>query len=156
MPALQTFCLQATIAIIFNFLFQIFTFVVVLIYDEERRAKGRADVFCCITTSQAQHQPRNFWRNLFGGGYNKLLQKNSCQWSVIAISTLLLGLAVVGSMYVPVGLNEQVSMEVDSDLFDYFTYEKKYIEIGPPAYIVLNNFDFQNKTHLDTIITLNN
>ena len=47
-------------------------------------------------------------------------------------------------------------MEVDSDLFDYFTYENKYIEIGPPAYIVLNNFDFQNKTHLDTIITLNN
>ena len=33
-------------------------------------------------------------------------------------------------------------MEIDSDLFNYFTYEKKYIEIGPPAYIVLNNFDF--------------
>ena len=75
---------------------------------------------------------------------------------MIAFSVLLLALAVFGSIYVPVGLNAQVSMEVDSDLFDYFTYENKYIEIGPPAYIVLNNFDFQNKTHLDTIITLNN
>ena len=37
MPALQSFCLQAAFAIIFNFLFQIFTFVVALIYDEERR-----------------------------------------------------------------------------------------------------------------------
>jgi Niemann-Pick C1 protein len=35
-------------------------------------------------------------------------------------------------------------MEVGSDLFNYFTYEKKYIEIGPPAYIVLNNFDYKN------------
>lgn len=122
MPALQTFCLQATIAIIFNFLFQIFTFVVVLIYDEERRSKGRADVFCCLTTNQNQSEPRNFWKKVFGGPYNRVLQKNGCQWSVIAFSTLLLGLALVGSIYVPVGLNEQVSMEVDSDLFDYFTY----------------------------------
>jgi predicted RND superfamily exporter protein len=149
MPALQTFCLQATIAIIFNFLFQIFTFVVVLIYDEERRTSGRADVFCCITTDQRQSQPRNFWKNAFGGGYNKVLQKGPCQWIVIAFSVLLLALAVFGSIYVPVGLNAQVSMEVDSDLFDYFTYENRYIEIGPPAYIVLNNFDFQNKTHLE-------
>lgn len=32
-PALQTFCIQAAIAIIFNFFFQIFTFVVFLIID---------------------------------------------------------------------------------------------------------------------------
>ena len=49
---------------------------------------------------------------MFGGPYNKLLQKNACQWSVIAFSTLLLALAITGSFYVPVGLNEQVSMEV--------------------------------------------
>lgn len=52
MPALQAFCVQAAIAIGFNFLFQIFTFVVALIYDEERRSKGRVDVLCCIPTNQ--------------------------------------------------------------------------------------------------------
>jgi len=112
MPALQTFCLQAAIAVLFNFLFQIFTFVVALIYDEERRESGRADVLCCINTGQAPTEPRNFWRNKFGGSYNRLLQKGGCQWSVIAISVMLLGLAAAGSIFVPVGLNEQVSMEV--------------------------------------------
>ena len=62
----------------------------------------------------------------------------------------------MGLFFVPVGLNEQVSMEVDSDLFNYFTYMKKYIEIGPPAYIVLNNFNYQNSTHNEIIANLSN
>lgn len=52
MPALQSFCIQAAIAIVFNFVFQIFTFVVALVYDEERREKGKADVICCVSTSE--------------------------------------------------------------------------------------------------------
>jgi Niemann-Pick C1 protein len=64
---------------------------------------------------------------------------------VLGVSVALLGLAVAGAMLVPVGLNEQVSMEVNSDLYNYFTYEKKYIEVGPPVYLVFNNFDYQNE-----------
>jgi Niemann-Pick C1 protein len=105
MPALQTFCLQAAIAILLNFFYQIFTFVVVLIYDEERRNNGKVDVFCCVSTGQTESNPKNIFRKLFGGKYNNLLQKNSCQWSVIAFATILLGLAFVGSAFVPVGLN---------------------------------------------------
>lgn len=33
MPALQNFCIQAAFAIIFNYIFQLTTFVVVLIMD---------------------------------------------------------------------------------------------------------------------------
>jgi hypothetical protein len=28
------------------------------------------------------------------------------------------------------------------DLDNYFTYENKYIEIGPPAYLVLTGLDY--------------
>lgn len=55
---------------------------------------------------------------------------------------------ILGCMNIPVGLNEQVSMETESDLFNYFTFMKKYIEIGPPAYLILQNFDYQNPDHL--------
>ena len=48
MPALQAFCIQAAVAIIFNYVFQITTFVVAFIYDEERKANNRMDVLCCI------------------------------------------------------------------------------------------------------------
>lgn len=47
-------------------------------------------------------------------------------------------------------------MEIGSDLFDYFTYEKKYIEVGPPVYLVFNNFDYQNPNHTKLIKILNN
>ena len=75
MPALQSFCLQAAIAIVFNFLFQIFTFVVMLIYDEERRKAGRYDVICCVKTDEEAPEPANFWRRKFGGAYFSLLLK---------------------------------------------------------------------------------
>jgi Niemann-Pick C1 protein len=50
MPALQNFCVQAAFAIIFNYIFQLTTFVVVLIMDEERKKSGRLDVLFCIKT----------------------------------------------------------------------------------------------------------
>jgi len=52
MPALQNFCLQAAFAIIFNYLFQLTTFVVVLIMDEERKKNQRFDVLFCIKTDE--------------------------------------------------------------------------------------------------------
>ena len=155
-PALQSFCVQAAIAIIFNFFFQIFTFVVFLIMDEERKEKKKLDLFCCFKSSGEIKEDRKLWRRLFSGPYYRVLRKDGCIWSVIAFSVLLFGLAVAGCMLIPVGLNEQVSMEVNSSLFDYFTYEKKYIEIGPPAYIVLNNFNYENENQVNQILSLTN
>lgn len=48
MPALQAFCIQAAVAIFFNYIFQITTFVVAFIFDEERKAKNKMDVLCCV------------------------------------------------------------------------------------------------------------
>ena len=47
-------------------------------------------------------------------------------------------------------------MEVGSDLFNYFAAEKQFIEVGPPAYLVLNNFDYTNKTQQTYIEDLTN
>ena len=69
-----------------------------------------------------------------------------CLGVTISIVLLLVGLGVAGLILTPVGLSEQVSMEVGSDLYNYFTSEKQFIEVGPPAYLVLNNFDYTNTT----------
>lgn len=110
MPALQDFCIQAAFAIIFNYIFQLTTFVVVFIMDEERRKNRKMDIFCCIKSNEEDREPRNFWKNKFSGPYFNLLQKKGCFYAVIVISVALLGLAVIGAINVPVGLNEQVSM----------------------------------------------
>ena len=56
MPALQAFCLQAAIAILFNYIFQITTFVVAFIFDEERKGKNQMDVLCCITREGGENK----------------------------------------------------------------------------------------------------
>ena len=109
MPALQAFCIQAAVAIFFNYIFQITTFVVAFIFDCERRKSSRIDVLCCIGGGN-DPAPKNFWKKRFGGGYNKVLKKKACAWTVLGISVALLGLSVAGILLVPVGLNEQVSM----------------------------------------------
>jgi Niemann-Pick C1 protein len=47
-------------------------------------------------------------------------------------------------------------MVSNSDLYNYFTYEKKYIEIGPPAYLVLTGFDYNNASDLAIVQILSN
>ena len=155
MPALQTFCIQAAVAILFNYLFQITAFVVAFATDSERRMAGKTDVFCCIQGG-TDPQPKNLWKKAFGGPYYRVLKSNICFAITIVIALVLMTGGVIGATQVPVGLNEHVSMEVGSELYNYFTYEKKYIEVGPPAYLVFNNFDFQNKSHINIIKALNN
>ena len=97
MPALQTFCIQAAVAIIFNYMFLITAFVVAFIADAERRKAGRMDVFFCIKKGE-EAAPRDFWKKKFGGGYNSLLKKKPCGFAVLGISLVLLGLGIVGLM----------------------------------------------------------
>lgn len=54
MPALQSFCLQAALAVLFDYVFQITSFIVFLAIDEERRDDNRVDLFCCIPVASAE------------------------------------------------------------------------------------------------------
>ena len=139
MPALQSFCRQAALAVLFDYLFQISAFIVFMAWDEERRESNRADLLCCISFSTKETKPpgEGFWKRVFAEKYSALLQTKICFAFVLLIFGGLFALTVLGIINIPVGLNEQVSMETESNLFNYFTYEKKFIEIGPPAYIVL-------------------
>jgi Niemann-Pick C1 protein len=47
-------------------------------------------------------------------------------------------------------------MVSESDLYNYFTYEKKYIEVGPPAYVVLEGLDYSKQSDLDMVSTISN
>lgn len=47
MPAIQSFCIQAAIAIAFNYFFQITAFVSCLAWDEQRKAENRYDLAFC-------------------------------------------------------------------------------------------------------------
>jgi hypothetical protein len=47
-PALQSFCSVAGLAIVFDFIYQICIFLPVLALDKKRTMSNRRDIFCCI------------------------------------------------------------------------------------------------------------
>jgi hypothetical protein len=104
MPALQAFCIQASVAIVFNYLFQITAFVVALVYDCERRKAGRTDILCCLPGGE-EPGPKEFWKKKFGGKYYQVLKTKGCGFAVLGVTVVLLGLAVTGILMIPVGLS---------------------------------------------------
>lgn len=159
MPALQSFCVQAALAVLFDYIFQITAFVVFLAWDEERKGKDRIDLMCCFKTSPPeieQHPKDGIWKRFFAEKYTPFLANKICFGVVLLLFFGMLTASTIGLMKIPVGLNEQVSMETDGDLYNYFTFEKKYIEVGPPAYIVLENFDYDNPDHVKIIDDMSN
>jgi len=43
-----------------------------------------------------------------------------------------------------------------SDLYNYMTYEKKYIEIGPLSYLILEGLDYTTVFDQNLVATLSN
>lgn len=54
MPAVKTFALYATVAILFNFLLQITAFVAFMALDQNRYDAGLLDLLCCIHTNKPE------------------------------------------------------------------------------------------------------
>lgn len=88
--------------------------------------------------------------------YIKLLQNNICKGVVFAIFAGLFVISCIGTYKLETGLEEQVSMVSGGDLDNYFTYEKKYIEIGPPAYVVLKGFNYSNDQDIQFVSEMSN
>lgn len=51
----------------------------------------------------------------------------------------LITISIIGFIDLQIGLNQQVSLITNSDLNNYFDSYNEYIEIGPLAYLVLEN-----------------
>lgn len=57
-PALQSFCLTAAIAVIIDFIFQITAFVAILSLDNSRIKNHRADILPCIVLRNVKSQEK--------------------------------------------------------------------------------------------------
>ena len=49
------------------------------------------------------------------------------------------GFSIAAAPQLRVGLDEELSVPDDSYLIKYFDYMERYLSVGPPFYVVLNN-----------------
>ncbi|CAD8070438.1 unnamed protein product [Paramecium primaurelia] len=157
MPALQSFCIQAAVGVFIDYLLQITMFVAFLTLDEQRKKHKRYDLMICKQDTNYQiKEDRKLIQTFFKKHYSPFIQKPACVITTIIIFVALFAISCVGITKLQVGLDEQVSMVEGSNLFNYMTLEKKYIEIGPLAYLILENLDYQNQHDLDLVANLSN
>jgi Niemann-Pick C1 protein len=113
-------------------------------------------VFCLQDAENTEVEERQLVRSFVQKYYNPLLKNPICWIIVACLSVGLLTLSFFGLSKLDVGLEEQVSLVSKSDLYNFFTYEKKYIEVGPPAYVVLEGLDYSNEKDLEMVANISN
>ncbi|PSN32731.1 hypothetical protein C0J52_20415 [Blattella germanica] len=141
MPAVKTFALYATVAILMDFLFQITCFISLLRLDDMRVEQRRFDVLCCVKSTKKQEtstENRSILSTLFEKAYAPLLLNHIVvRGGVVIVFFLWLCSSIAVFPHVEVGLDQELSMPEDSYVLTYFQYMKDLLSMGPPVYFVL-------------------
>ncbi|XP_068130864.1 NPC1-like intracellular cholesterol transporter 1 [Hyperolius riggenbachi] len=138
MPAVRTFALNAALAIIFDFLLQISMFVALVALDMKRQESSRFDICCCIKSKS--EKPEKDSEGLLVAFMKKVycpVLLNS--FSRVVVMLLFIVLFCCGTyfmMYSRVGLNQELSVPLDSYIIDYLRNLTEYFEVGVPTYFV--------------------
>jgi len=144
-PALQSFCMVAGLAVVFDFIYQICIFLPALTLDKKRVMDNRYDVFCCMKKAGNVEKPReDIVRKYFNQYFVPFVFKKGTKILTLVITVLLI---VIGCMSCPKilrGLNQNVSFVSDSPLYDYFEALYTYGDAGPPAYVIFNDVNYTN------------
>ncbi|KAL1418222.1 hypothetical protein MTO96_026105 [Rhipicephalus appendiculatus] len=141
MPAVKTFALYAGLALLVDFLLQVTCFVALLTLDAKRRRMQRMDVCCCISGSQTifieDGPSQGFLYRLFENYYAPALMKEPIRLTVmlVFVGWACFSFAALGNT--KIGLDQEISMPLDSYLQDYFRMQKTALAVGPPLYFVV-------------------
>ncbi|XP_048518138.1 NPC intracellular cholesterol transporter 1 homolog 1b [Dendroctonus ponderosae] len=136
MPAVHTFAVYATIAVAFDFIFQITAFLALLSLDQKRYDANRLDVLFCIKLhTQKTNKPpiiSTFWKEKF----TPIIMKFPVRVIILIVFLISTSICVSIAPSVELGLEQELSMPTDSHVLKYFQYLSKLLGTGPPIYWV--------------------
>jgi Niemann-Pick C1 protein len=150
-PALQSFCLCAAYAVLIDYFLQITLFMAFVSLDELRVRYRRYDIVPCFTipTNKEIHpKGKTKFMNFLGTTYYDFLMKLPVKITILIIYVSLLVCSIVGIFLIPLGLNQSTTVVQNSDLYRYFQTQAKLVDVGPPAYLVFYNIDYDNNETL--------
>ena len=148
-PALRNFCLVAGCGVICDFLLQMTIFVGFLAIDNARVEANRGDLFCCFVKFEKKHKRRReCFRHLFNEYYVPTLFTWISKVIVLSMTVCLIIIGFMSCSKLKLGLNQNVSLVENSDIYDYFETLYDYGDAGPPAYLVFKDVDYENPANL--------
>ena len=142
MPAVHIFSLYAGMAVFMNFLLQISCFVCLLTLDARRSMAARLDVCCCVSCTCVE--PSNELKKgiiymIFKHIYSPVLFSKFIRPLVIPI---FVGITILAGGLIPsvgLGLDQKLSVPVDSYVLRYLEDLETYLEVGAPVYFVVKD-----------------
>mmetsp|Transcript_62968 Transcript_62968/g.73288 ORF Transcript_62968/g.73288 Transcript_62968/m.73288 type:complete len:917 (+) Transcript_62968:72-2822(+) len=150
-PALQGFCFNAGVAVIFNYIYQITAFVALFTLDEKRKAENRADCFFCIGVDEPSYPKESVIYKFMNNYYAPLLFTKACKIITGIIFFVLIIISIVGYNQLNLGLEQQTSVTEGSIIYNYFQDLSHYLAAGPEAFIVFKNVNWTDPDQLKVI-----
>lgn len=159
-PALKTFCLTAIFALSFNYIFQVSAVPALLAIDLRRKAAGYCDLlpFCPTKKRIDISKPdSSYISGFFKKIWKPLILSKPCKFFTFVIMLGLFGLFFFAVYDLPLGLEQQLPVLKDGNLYNYFGDLKEYIEIGPIGSLIIENADysdFRTRQILDGLVDM--
>jgi len=153
-PALKTFCLTAMFALMFNYIFQVSAIPALLAIDLRRKAAGYCDLLPFYPTKNrldiSKPDPSYIY-GFFKKVWKPLILSKPCKFLTFVIMISLFGLFFFAMYDLPLGLEQQLPVLKDGNLYNYFGDLKEYIEIGPIGSLIIENADYTDPKTLQVL-----
>ncbi|XP_046427563.1 patched domain-containing protein 3-like isoform X1 [Neodiprion fabricii] len=145
MPFLESFCMFATMGILFLYIFEITFFVSCLVYDE-RRLQLQRDGCCCRPTPEWKPtgcSQKNIQQTIFEKFLGPFVTKTPVKIAILALTTFILGSNVWGICQLEQNFDPTWYLNQDSYPILYNNKLKEYFpKYGKRAGIYLGDVDY--------------
>uniref|UniRef100_A0A834R974 Niemann-Pick C1 protein n=1 Tax=Sarcoptes scabiei TaxID=52283 RepID=A0A834R974_SARSC len=145
MPAVRIFAINAGLALLLAFLFQMLIFVPLLAIDAKRQDQNRWEllyfrktkIFSSIEVNRSDR--KSFLYIYFNKIYAPFLLRNSVRFVVSMIFLAWFFLSVTMIPKIQIGLEQKLTMPKDSYLLKFFDAQADKLKVGPPVYFVVKD-----------------
>ncbi len=139
-PAVNTFALNAGLAVLINFGMQITAFIGLMALDIARMENNRYDLVCCLRNESSEPaESMNLLMKVTEKFYAPAIMNDWVRPTVIVLFFGWLCFSVAVAPQLEVGLDQELSVPDDSYLIKFFDYMQLYLSVGSPFYVVLRN-----------------
>ena len=147
-PALESFCLCSSFAVLINYLLQMSIFVAFVSLDDSRIKHRRYDILPLIKVSEEKEvhysEGKVRLQEFVSKKWYGWIRQPAFKYTSLGVYVAFTILSCVAVFKFPLGLNQQTTVTQGGDLFNYFKAQEKYVDVGSPAYLVFYNIDYSN------------
>nr|CCA19401.1 ResistanceNodulationCell Division (RND) Superfamily putative [Albugo laibachii Nc14] len=144
-PALETFCVVAAVAVLVDLILQLTWFMSAIVLDAHRVRARRYDLFPWIRKreeivrgAECAKAKVSSLQEFIQQQYTPFLMKKRTKTAVLALSGSVFLLSLCVLPQIPLGLEQELAVPTDHYLHEYFQVQTKFSATGPPAYVTIS------------------